>query len=260
MRTRLKAPWRLTLAVLCLAALVPGGAHTETLKVTGSLWSPYLDDRLPEGGLAVDLVRTALTRAGYQIDPQVESWSRAYRGVAVGVYDVVVAIWESEERDWDLLFSNAYLLNDIVFLARRGVLIDYATLEDLLGYRIGVVREYAYEEEFDRHPGLTRVESDHLIQSLLLLRQGRLDLIVGDKWAVLHQISEFMPDDLDHFLLLPKQLARRALRLGVSRQNPDAQRIVTAFDKAIDGMKEDGTYDAIVARHTQGIAVLPARR
>jgi polar amino acid transport system substrate-binding protein len=248
-----------TLAV-GLTLVVSTAYAAERLSVTGSLWPPYLDPERPEGGLAADLVRTALTRAGYEAEPNTESWSRAYQGTAVGVYDVVAAVWQTEARDADLLFSDAYLLNDIVFLARKGVFVEFNTLDDLAGARIGVVREYAYDDAFDTHPRLMRIPNNHLIQNLLLLRQGRLDVIVGDKWSMFHQISEFMPDDLSGFYLLPKPLARRALRLGVSRQNPDAEKIVDAFDQAIAAMKEDQTYQEIVKKHTQGIAILPGKR
>jgi polar amino acid transport system substrate-binding protein len=232
----------------------------ERLSVTGSLWPPYLDTELPNGGLAADIVRTALTRAGYEIEPNIESWSRAYQGTAVGVYDVVAAVWQNEARDADLLFSDAYLLNDIVFLARKGVLVDFDTLDDLKGLRIGVVREYAYDDAFDSDPELARFPNNHLIQNLLLLRQGRLDVVVGDKWSILYQISYFMPDDLSDFYLVPKALTRRALRLGVSRQNGRAQEIADAFDAAVAAMKEDGSFEEIVRRHTDRIAILPGKR
>lgn len=234
-----------------------GSGYAEVLNVTGSLWSPYVDGEVENGGLASDLVRTALTRAGYEVEPNVETWTRAYQGVAVGAYDVVAAIWQNEERGEDLLFSDAYLLNDIVFLARRGILVEYRSLSDLSGFRIGVVREFAYDEAFDTHPDLYRVVNNHLIQNLLLLRQGRLDIVVGDKWSILSQISQFMPDDLGAFVMLPKPLARRALRLGVSRLNPKADEIIAAFDLAIQEMQDDGTYDEIVKRHTEELARLP---
>lgn len=246
-------------ALLCLL-ISAGVGHAEVLNVTGSLWSPYIDGELENGGLASDLVRTALTRAGYDVRPNVEAWTRAYEGAAVGVYDVVAAIWQNEERGEDLLFSNAYLLNDIVFLARRGILAEYRSLSDLSGFRIGVVREFAYDDAFDNSPDLYRIVNNHLIQNLLLLRQGRLDIIVGDKWSILSQISQFMPDDIGAFRMLSKPLARRALRLGVSRQNPKGKEIIAAFDTAIQEMQNDGSYDEIVKRHTAGIALLPEKR
>ncbi len=248
--------WMLTGLLLLASPLL----HGEVLQVTGSLWSPYVDGDLPNGGLAADLVRTALNRAGFEVNANIETWSRAYEGVAVGVYDVVPAIWQTPAREADLIFSNPYLLNDIIFMSRRGVLVEYQTLSDLSGYRIGVVRDYAYDEKFDSHPDLIRIANGHLIQNLLLLRQDRLDVVVGDKWALLHEISRFMPEDLGYFRALDKPLARRALRLGVSRKNPKAQEIVAAFDQAIAAMREDGTYDDIVRRHTAGLAKLPERR
>ncbi len=250
----------LVAALLLCLSLAPAASSAELLRVTGSLWSPYLDDELPNGGLAADLVRTALTRAGYEVEASAEPWSRAYEGAAIGVYDVVAAIWQNEERGEDLIFSNPYLLNDIIFMSRQGVLGSYRTLGDLGGYRIGVVKDYAYDDAFDTHPDLYRIANNHLIQNLLLLRQGRLDVVVGDKWSILHQISQFMPDDIGYFVALPKPLARRAVRLGVSRQNPHAQEIVAAFDAAIAEMQKDGTYDEIVTRHTSGIAKLPQQR
>ena len=260
------APLRLWSVVLILllstGVAAVGGTATaaEKLTVTGSLWIPYIDGELPNGGLASDLVRTALTRAGYEIEASVETWPRAYQGAALGVYDVVAAVWQTAMREQDLLFSDAYLLNDIVFLARRGVFVEYESLADLTGFRIGVVRDYAYDDAFDRHPELYRVGNNHLIQNLLLLRAGKLDMVVGDKWSIFYQISQFMPDDIDRFRLLPKPLARRALRLGVSRGNQNAAEIVAAFDAEIAAMKEDGAYAEIVQRHTQGIAVLPGKR
>jgi polar amino acid transport system substrate-binding protein len=245
--------------LFCLL-IVSGLARAEVLQVTGSLWSPYLDTELENGGLAADLVRTALERAGYEVKGSAEPWSRAYEGAAIGVYDVVAAIWQNEARGEELIFSNPYLLNDIIFMSRPGVLGNWRTLNDLTSYRIGVVRDYAYDEAFDTHPDLYRVANNHLVQNLLLLRQGRLDVIVGDKWSILHQISVFMPDDIGRFVALPKPLARRALRLGVSRSNPKAQEIVTAFDAAIVEMQADGSYDEIVKRHTAGIAKLPQKR
>ncbi len=254
---------RLTLLLLTAmvlgAALLPYSGMAATLKVTGSLWPPYIDDELPEGGLAADLVRTALTRAGYDIQANVEPWTRAYQGTAVGVYDVVAAVWQTEARSDDLLFSEPYLLNDIVFLSRADVPVDYQDLSDLMGYRIGVEREFAYEEAFDADANLTKVVNNHLIQNLLLLREGRIDMLVGDKWSILYQISRFMPDDISAFRIVPKPLIRRALRLGVSRLNPDAAGIVAAFDGAVEAMRKDGTYDQLVQKHTQGMAVLPTR-
>ena len=120
-------------ALLCTLLITSGIARAEVLQVTGSLWSPYVDGDLENGGLAADLVRTALERAGYDVQANVEPWSRAYEGAAIGVYDVVAAIWQNEERGEELIFSNPYLLNDIIFMARRGSIGGWRRLSDFNG-------------------------------------------------------------------------------------------------------------------------------
>ncbi len=251
-----------TLMLVCSLA-APSALLAEEaplLRVTGSLWSPYLDQTLENNGLAADLVRSALTRAGYRIDPNAEPWSRALRGTALGVYDVVAAIWQTPERTQDLVFSEPYLLNDIIFLARASSAAGFNELDDLVGFRIGIVTDFAYGGGFDTHAGLTRLQSNHLIQNLLLLRKGSIDVIVGDKWSIYHEISRYMPNDIDEFRLLPKPLIRRALRMAVSRENTDSAEILINFNNAIAAMRKDGSYNEIVQRHTNGYVVIPSRR
>ena len=236
----------LTVLILGLAAMA---SSAEKLQVTGSLWTPYIDGELPDGGIATDLVRTALKDAGYEVESKIEKWPRAYEGTAIGIYDVVAAVWRTPQRELDLLFSDPYLYNDIVLLTRPGVLVDFSILDDLAGYRIGVVNEYAYDEAFDTHPGLTRLGNNQLIQNLLLLRQGKLDLVIADRWSAEHQIAAYLPDDASRFLMLPKPIATRELYIGVSKQNPKAQQIVDNFNAAIARLKADGRFARIVEKH-----------
>ena len=250
----------LTLGLLILSLSAGAASAAEKLHVTGSLWTPYIDADLPEGGLATDLVRTALTDAGYELEAKIERWPRAYEGAAIGLYDVVAAVWRTAEREQDLLFSEPYLFNDIVLLTRPGVLVDFQALEDLAGYRIGVVRDYAYDEAFDNHPGLTRVVNNQLIQNLLLLRQGRLDLVIADRWSALYHIAAYLPEDAARFRLLAKPVASQGLTLGVSRQNPQAAKIVDNFNTAIAAMKADGRFAKIVEKHQSAMADLAVVR
>ena len=39
----------------------------------------------------------------------------------------------------------------------------------------------------------------------------------------------------------------RGMRIGVSRQNPNHEKIIAAFNESIAEMREDGSYNAILA-------------
>jgi polar amino acid transport system substrate-binding protein len=51
---------------------------------------------LVNGGLATDIVSTALARAGYASEFEQVPWARALMGVGDGRYDVVVNAWYDE--------------------------------------------------------------------------------------------------------------------------------------------------------------------
>ncbi|MEJ2130465.1 MAG: transporter substrate-binding domain-containing protein, partial [Gammaproteobacteria bacterium] len=216
-----------------VAADVLASEGGQTLRMTGSRWSPYIDESRPHNGLAAELVVTGLRRAGYALDPHLEAWPRALRGVEVGQYDVVAAIWRTPERDAELVFSEPYLMNDIVFLCRRGKVFPFESLENLAGKRIGVLTDYAYGGGFDDDPRIDKVVNNTLAQNLQLLRDGKLDLVVGDQWSIFYEITQFMPEALPEFDVLGRPLIRRGLRMGVWRQTPDHDQIVADFNAAM---------------------------
>ena len=240
---------------IVLMTIATRANEAPRLRITGALWTPYVDQSLPNFGLAAELVGTGLRRAGYELDPKVETWPRAYKGVAIGVYDVVVGVWESEARAQDLVFSAPYLINDVILLARVDAGIVYDSLADLIGYRIGVVNGYAYGGGFDTHPRLIRIANNHLTQNLLLLRQRKIDLVIGDRLSIFYEISRFMPSSRHNFRALPNAHIRRGLSMGVSRKYADSTKLIAAFDAAILAMNEDGTFDAIVAKHTKDLGL-----
>ncbi len=240
---------RLVAAVL-LCGLWPQPSLALDLTVVHSgNWPPYSDEGLPQQGLAIDLVTTALQRAGHRPVIRVDSLDRILEGGKIGVYDVFATPWYSEERNQYLAFSEPYLESHIHFIKRKNKNIEFNALSDLKGMMIGVVKDYAYDEAFNESRDLIRISERNLIQNLLKLSQNRLDLTLDDELVLKYEINRYMPNGMQELELLPKPLAVRGVHIGVSRENPEHAQIVADFDKAIAAMKKDGSYDKIVATH-----------
>jgi polar amino acid transport system substrate-binding protein len=238
------------LAGLLLLALFALPSLAQELSVVHSgNWPPYSDEGLPQQGLAVDLVTAALARAGYQPVVRVDSLERILEGGKIGVYDVFATPWYSDERNQYLAFSEPYLESSIRFIKRKSSDFEYNDAGDLKGMMIGVVRDYAYDDEFNASRNLIKISERNLIQNLLKLTQGRLDLTLDDDLVLQYEINRYMPNSRKDLDMLPKPLAVRGVHIGVSRENPDHKKIVANFDKAIADMKADGSYDKIVAKH-----------
>lgn len=219
------------------------------LVVVSDTWPPYTDPELKGNGLAINLVTTALKRAGYPASVKFESWPRTMQGVNIGVYDVIGAIWYTSDRAEAFAFSEPYLTNVVKVVRRKDRAFPFNHLTDLVGKRVGIVNGYAYGDNFDRIELLTKVPSNHVILNLLDVAAGRLDATLDDELVLRYGISRYLKNTSNELEILPKPVSSRGLRIAVSKANPRHKEIVAAFNKAIEQMRNDGTYKSIVEQY-----------
>ena len=221
------------------------GANDD-LVIAIENWPPYSDQGHPRYGLATEIVATALDRAGYSFRITFENWSDILRGAQVGVFDIISAGWHTEEREKYFAYSEPYLFNEVKFIKQKGKPFNYGTLDDLRGVIVGVVENYAYLPEFDTSSIPIKFSNRHVIQNLLLLQQGKIDLTLDDEWVIRHQLNNYMPHAIDQFVFLDKPLAKRSLHMLVSLKNKKHEKIIADFNRAIMEMKDDGTFIKIL--------------
>lgn len=241
-------------SLVLLTCILPATVQAGDLNVVHSgKWPPYADASLPGQGLAVEIVTTALKRAGYTTFIRIDSLDRILEGGALGVYDVFATPWYSDSRNQYLDYSQPYLESRIRFIKRKGTDFDFHSIMDLKGVMVGTVQDYAYDKDFNGSHDIVRIPERNLVQNLLKLTQGRIDLTLDDERVLRYEINRYMPNSMDDIVFLDKPLAVRGIHIGVSRENPEHAKIVAAFNKAIAEMKQDGSFDAIVARHNEYI-------
>jgi polar amino acid transport system substrate-binding protein len=235
--------------MLVFGLLISLKAFSEPLNIVGNSWPPYVEKSLSTKGLAMEIITTAMQNKGYQPRINIETWSRVLEGVEIGVSDVVAAIWKTSEREYKLLFSNPYLVNQIKFIKMKSTEAKYQRLDDLTGYLIGVVKNYAYDEAFLESQILIRIPQNHIVQNLLKLTKGEIDLTLGDERALRYEINHYMRGYAPQLEFLSKPLSQRSLHVAVSKQNPNAKKIIADFNQAIAKMTKDGSLDAIVKKY-----------
>ena len=229
--------------------LVAQDALAQKLRLAGDAWAPYADVSLLNGGLSTDLIRTALGRAGYVTEYEQVPWARALHGVSEGRYDILINAWYSDDRTRIGQFSGEYLINRLRFLKRKTSSIDYQSLSQLHPYSIAVVRSYAYSPAFDSDTDLKKVLVASFSTAVRMLAAGRVELTVEDEYAARFALSREPEEVRDNVEFLPKSLSENSLHILVSLKNPEHEKIVADFDKAIAAMKADGTYDKLFKLH-----------
>ncbi|MGV8916957.1 MAG: substrate-binding periplasmic protein [Pseudomonas sp.] len=229
--------------------LVAHAAAAEKLRLVADAWPPFTDINLANGGLATDIVSTALRRAGYTTEFEQVPWARAILGVDEGRYDVLVNAWFTHERTMIGEFSNEYLLNRVRFLKRKDNPITFNNLKDLHPYPIAIVRGYAYSNAFDSDAQLQKVPVHSFSMAVRMLAAGRVALTAEDEYVARYNLNLETQGVRDSVEFLPRSLSENPLHILVSLKNPDHAQIVASFDREIAAMKADGSYDKLFRQH-----------
>jgi polar amino acid transport system substrate-binding protein len=224
-------------------------ATAEKLRLVADAWPPFTDATLVNGGVATDIVSTALARAGYASDFEQVPWARALLGVGEGRYDVLVNAWFNEERTHIGQFSSEYLLNRIRFLKRKDTPIEYNNLQQLHTYPVAVVRGYAYSPAFDGDAALQKVQVHNFPMAVRMLAADRVKLTLEDEYVARYYLARESSKVRNAVEFLPNPLSENSLHILVSLKNPDHEQIVAGFDREIAAMKEDGSYERLLRQH-----------
>jgi polar amino acid transport system substrate-binding protein len=237
------------LAWTLVALLTACTVRAEPLRLAANSYPPYADKRLANNGLAVDLVSTALHRAGYATEYHEVPWARALNGLQHDRYDVLVDAWFAAEREVYGQFSEPYLTNRLRFFRQTGKPIEYEQLSALAPYVIAVVRGYAYNPAFDNDATLQKYVTNSFDSAARMLAKGRVQLTLEDELVAQHALNHELADIRELIELVPKPLAEAPMHILVRRSHPQHQRIIDDFNKAMRAMRQDGTYAQIIESH-----------
>ncbi|RON18905.1 amino acid ABC transporter substrate-binding protein [Pseudomonas brassicacearum] len=234
---------------LIVLLLLSQGAAAEKLRLVADAWPPFTDATLINGGLATDIVTTALARAGYASDFEQVPWARALLGVGEGRYDVLVNAWFTNDRTKLGQFSGEYLLNRVRFLKRKDAPIEYNNLQQLHTYPIAIVRGYAYSPEFDDDASLQKVPVHNFSMAVRMVAADRVKLTLEDEYVARYYLARESSKVRNAVEFLPKPLSENSLHILVSLKNPQHEQIVAGFDREIAEMKADGSYERLMKQH-----------
>lgn len=235
-------------ALLALLSMAPTTA-AERLRLVADAWPPFTDATLVNGGLATDIVSTALARAGYPSDFEQVPWARALLGVGDGRYDVLINAWYDESRKQLGQFSAEYLLNRVIFLKRKDDPVEFESLEQLHDDSVAVVRGYAYSAAFEADLQLQKVPVHNFAMAVRMLAAQRVRLTVEDEFVARHYLARESARVRNAVEFLPKPLSENSLHILVSLKNPQHAQIVAGFDREIARMKVDGSYARLMKQH-----------
>ena len=248
MRLRVGTVFLLVLLGTTAASVIPA-AQTVRLRLVSTAWPPFTNEP-GQPRFALDLVEAALGRIGLASTTTIVEAAQ-FTPVLLGeAFDGSAAAWRDAERERVLIFSEPYLENRLILVARRDDDASAAALTDLKGKRIAIVEGYSYGDAIDL-AGATFVRSRSEEDSLALLLDGRADYALMDDLVVQYVVTNYPAEARTRLNVGSRALLTRQLYLTVRRDRPGAQSIVDRFNAQVRGMVADGTYHRLL--HVQWI-------
>ncbi len=244
--------------ILCLviiAALPCGWGDCRELAVLteNSGDNNYMDADGNLKGHNVEIVREIMARLGTVYPIRMVPWKRGYTKALEDPWVALFSTSRTLEREKRFKWVGPLHASRVVLYGKRGSGIVVRRLEDAKKARgIGCYRDDVREQLLKRR-GFTNLESlygsDANMINLKKVLLGRIDLWITSNKVKLATTRKMGidPDLLEEVFVVRKIHAYVAF----SRKTPDA--VVHAWQRALDKIKEDGTYEKIMARYPTGM-------
>ncbi len=242
---------QLTSGLLFLVLSSSALADPPTLHIATSEYPPF--EYLEDGALVGDdvaTVREVVERMGMEPAFVVVPWRRAEARARRGQSDMIFSLTHSEERARHYYFTAPINTARDVFFARSDSDIEWQTLDDLEGLRLGLSSSYSYAPEFMNWLETADIEVIRISQQkpdltgLRMVAYDRIDLFICEQSVCRFLLEKHQPDypELANIVAVPGMVGEaRPFRAAFSRRHPDGEQLRDRFNQALADLNREHT-------------------
>ncbi|MTI42627.1 transporter substrate-binding domain-containing protein [Roseibium hamelinense] len=202
-------------------------ASAEQVLIMGmDDWPPFrMSTENGFSGLDLDVMAEAARRLDIEIDTQRYPWGRSLKSMENGSIDLMSGLAYREARARYILYTDTpYYSCSTVFYTSAGKASSLTVYEDLAQMSVGYVLHSAYFPRFDQDEALNKIGMAEEISLLEMLKNKRLDAIIGTDCQIDYQIrSEELGGVIEKADYRPGNQVD--LYFGISRKSDFADRV-----------------------------------
>jgi polar amino acid transport system substrate-binding protein len=248
--------WRKSSALLLLGlslGLSPAVAQEQRVVriATEGAFPPfnYLDNNEPQG-FEIDLGKAFCEAMALTCTFVIREWDGMIRGLIAKDYDAIMAsLAVTERRKTRIAFSKRYYFIPPAFIGQKDADISDVSPSALAGKTIGTTEGSHHAAFLEAHYDQSDIRPyAKLEEANLDLLTRRIDLVLGDKLA----LSRFLKAReggccrlVGEPVVDPKYYGE-GVAVGLRKEDKDLKEM---FNRAIERVKADGTYDRIRAKY-----------
>ncbi|XLY88489.1 substrate-binding periplasmic protein [Ectopseudomonas mendocina] len=230
-----------------LSLLWVGAVFADTPRIGAEDdWYPYTawrNERVE--GMSADIVRAAFAASESPMELAPYPYSRCMEltrsGSLAGCFNTTP---DAHIRAEFLLPQQELFSDDILLWGHAGeAAID--DLDAIRGKRVAVTIGYTYGEHFDGYADIQRIPVRRDINGFLMLQRDRVDYVIAFRGTT-EALLRDNPALLGAFKALAR-VHRPRLYLSFSRHHPQAADLLRDFDRGMRQIRQNGTYQRILA-------------
>lgn len=233
------------------AVIIP--AHAASVSIRADEWFPM--NGQPESnaeGYMIDLAREVFSQAGHTVDYKQMPWERALKEVREGNFDCVVGAYHEDAPDF--IFPNEnWGMDKTGYYTSQKSTWTFNGLDSLLDQKVGIIKGYAYEEEFNEliksNPKVFDGASgnDALDKNFKKLAGGRIDVVVESISVGNAKIKEL--GFKDKVKLSGENPTAEPLYIACSPNNPASKQYVELIDNGTKTLRASGKLKEILGKY-----------
>lgn len=236
---------------LCLSFTLPvRGEDTVISLVTGDDYPPFSDSAMPEGGLAIPLIKAALNNQKYTVSVAWKPWKRGYLEAKSGRYAGTFPYRSTPEREEDFLFSDPVFHLQEVIVSRKSEDFQPASYLDLMQKTLCLPIGYAPGKAVQALMDNAKVDvfrPKSMDGCFRAISRFKNLIIKTHKYLAYHQLQEKELNPADFNITL-MQDSSYTLHLIVSKQYPDSAQLIADFNKGLANIRKNGKFEKISRR------------
>lgn len=235
----------ISLALILTGFVKPKGSQRNTFKVVGDDNHPpyeFVDENGEYKGFNVDIMKAISKEIGVEVELLPMSWFTALYELNYGDADIIQGMSKTAERENKYLFMTSTMTNkQVIFVRNENKLIS--NLEDLSGHEVSFQEGDVNEERLREVSGIIYKPKENQREGILALINGEVDAFVGNMEVGLYNIQK---------LGKSKDVKIVGQPLSIVKYGPATlkgnEEIVSLFNKGMDAIKKNGTYDKIYGK------------
>ncbi len=194
-------------------------------------------------GFSVELLNAVAAKGGFQVKFVNTPWEGIFNSLGQGDRDLLISsITITDERKQTMDFSNPYF--DAIQLIAVKDNSKVAKFDDLKKLKVGVQTGTTGDEVVTKLQGKTSANIKRFESTPLALKEleaGGVDAVVADNGVVIHYVAN-NPDAKFKTVADTKSFAPEQYGIAVKKGNAE---LLALVNKGLEGMKADGSYNAI---------------